>query len=364
MLKNKSLNISWLEGASILTVSQIFSTVVYSAQSQNGLSATASMIAFLLGTLINFIVIVPFSTLSVKCQKKSLIEHSYSCLGNFALIVALAVFAIFIAVSTDTVVQFQKFLSNTVYPGSSGVVIIVLLVISASYGAFLGIEALGRVANIIFSLVSLAILLILLATVKDVNLQNFGTIQPSDIGNIFNVAIKGVISNTGILAAFMLLHNVKSNHFKGLCFWNFASLVIVEIIVSTVTGVLGVYGSDKKYPYFTTATVAEFSVLKRLDILYLCIWIFVAFVKTTLYLLLSKRILDTALSGAGKKHSLSFCSVLILLLSYIASIKENFYAVVKLVLSSGWMFLILVIILPIVLLLIPSKQKGAKNADT
>ncbi len=363
MVQNNSLKISWLEAVSVLTVSQIFSTVAYSAQSQNGLNATSSMIAFVLGTLLNFLVILPFVILSARRRKRSLLEHSYRYFGKLAVIVALAIFVVFIAVSVNTVVLFQKFLTNTVYQGSSTFVIISLLVLATSYGAFLGIEALGRVANIIFSLVSVSILLILLSVIKDFNLQNFGSVQLSDAKNIFAVAVKGVASNTGLLAAFMLLPSVNKNHFKGFCLWNLASLTIVEVIVATVSGVLGTYGLDKEYPYYTTATVAEISVLKRLDIIYLCIWIFVAFIKTTLYLLLSKKVLDTVLHKSAKKYSLAFCSVIVLLLSYIASAKDEFNSCVKFLVSSGWIFLILVILLPTVLLFIPSKQRGVQNAD-
>lgn len=363
MIKNSSTKISWLEAVSILTVSQIFSTVAFSAQSQNGLSTSSSMIAFVLGTLLNFIVIIPLVFLNARCHKRSIIEHSYSCLGKSAAVIAVAFFIVFIAVGTSTVVLFEKFLSNTVYPNSSKFVIISLLILSASYGAFLGIEALGRVANIIFFLVSVSIILILISVIKDVNLKNLGIVEPSNVKNIISVAVKGVVSNTGIIAAFMILPSVNKNHFKGFCLWNFASLAIVEFIVLTASGVLGTYGLEKEYPFYTTATIGEFSVVKRLDILYLCIWIFVAFIKTTLYLHLAKKVLDTVLHKKAKKFSLVFCSGLVLLLSYIASSKEEFNSLVKFIISSGWIFLILVIILPMVLLLVSLKKRGVKNED-
>ena len=357
MIKNSSAKISWLEAVSILTVSQIFSTVAYSAQSQNGLNATSSMVAFLIGTILNFLVIVPFVILNAKRQKRSLLEHSNSCLGKFTFVVAAAIFAVFIAVSVNTVVLFQKFLSKTVYQGSSNFIIIFLLVLAASYGACLGIEALGRVANIIFFMVSVSILLILVSVIKDINLLNFGGLQLSDTKNILSATLKGVVSNTGLLVAFMLVPDVNKNRFKGFCLWNLFSLIIVEIIVATVSGVLGTYAVDKDFPYYTTATVGEFTVIKRLDILYLCVWVFVAFVKTTLYLLFSKRVLDTILHKSAKRYSLVICSVIVLILSYTASVKEEFNSAIKLLTSSGWIFTTLIIALPIILFLIPSRKK-------
>lgn len=364
MIKNNSTKISWFEAVSILTISQIFSTVAFSAESQNGLSAASSMIAFLLGTLFNFLVVIPFIYLNSRSVNNSLIEYSYKFFGKLASIIAIAIFIIFISASVDTIVIFQKFLSSTVYQGSSKFVIIFLLILAASYGAFLGIEALGRVANIIFFIVSITIILILLLLLKDINLLNLGLVRISDAKNILFVSVKGVISNTGILASFILLPNVKNHHFKGFCIWNFISLTIIEIIVLTVSGVLGSYGLNKEYPFYTAATIAEFSVIKRLDILYLCIWIFVAFIKTTLYLQLSKNILDTVLNKSAKKFSILFCSAVALLLSYVASEKEEFNSCVKFLVSSGWIFLTLVIILPTMLLIIASKKRGVKNADS
>ena len=340
----------------MLTVSQVFSTIAFSIKSLNGLNPLSGMVAFLLGTAFNFVVIIPFFIACKKYGWDSLLNLSYKKLGKVSYIVAILFLVLLLCVCTSTVVVFEDFLSSTVLKESSAFVIIILLIASSVYGAFLGIEALGRFANIVFVLLSVSVLVILFSILKDVELINFGGISISNTDKILKTAIEGVFANTGLLTAVLLTPIVNKKHSKSFTIWNAASLILVELIAFSVSGALGDYAVNKQYPYYNTATVAEFSIFKRLDIIYMCVWALAAFIKTTYYLILSKSVLDTFLHKSARKHSLFFCTVIISVFSLISSLRSELYNYMQNFISSGIVTLI-VVILPLLLLIFGGKRR-------
>lgn len=356
------VQISYGEAFSILTVSQIFPTIAFSLNSQNGLSALSCMISFLLGTLFNFIIILPFIFLVRRFRGCSVLDCSYRLLGKFACVIAAILFVVLIATAAKTVSTFERFLSTEIFPDSAVFTIVLLITVSTAYGAFLGIEALGRVANIVFVLASLSIILVLVSVVQKIELLNFGTLEFSDIGNILKAAATGVFANTGLITALLIVPIVNKNHFKGFFFWNAASLILVEIIAFSVTGVLGDYAQTKMYPYYSTTTIADLSVFKRLDLVYMCVWILVAFIRITYYLILAKNVIDSFLSEKAKKYSLWVSSGIIFLLSVIMSLREVFDSYTQAFLSSGLMVSLIVFVLPLFLLVI-AFIKGDKHNE-
>ena len=345
---NTNEKLSWIEGVSVLTVSQIFSTIAFSTSE---LSGASTILSFVFGTALNFLIILPFLLLCKKQGYRSLIELSRDGLGVFSYVVSFLFLGILLAVTVSTAATFEDFLSKSVFEDSSPFIIVSLLILAASYGAFLGIEALGRFANIVFVLVSISVLIILFSVLENVKLTNLGSTSLQDTEEIVKTGVEGLFSNTGLITAVLIAPLINDKRTKGFTVWNVASLIIVIIIVFSVYGVLGNYAFGKEYPYYDTATTAEFSIVKRLDIVYMCVWVFVAFIKTTYYLLLSKRVLDTVLHKKAKKYSLFFCSALSLGLSFIASVKEIFHEYLKFYISSGITLILLLVVLPIILLL-------------
>ena len=359
MNTNSKVHISWIEAVSLLTVSQIFSTIAFSLESQNGLSAISGMLAFVIGTLFDFVIIIPFILLSNRFGYNSPLQLSFKLLGKaFGCIVSVILLAYLILVATSTVTVYEGFLTATLFQDSPSAVIISLLIFASAYGVYLGIEALGRFANIVFLLVSISVFVILLSLIKNINILNFGSTNLEDVKTILKTAVQDVLSNTGLIAALILASNVNKKHSKSFLFWNIASLLIVETIAFSVNGVLGEYALGKEYPYYNAATIAEFSIFKRLDIVYMCVWILVAFIKTAYYLLLAKNVLDNILQVNIKKYSLLFCSTVDFLLSFACSLQPKYYEYIKVFIGSGFVLIGFVVLLPFILLL-----KGRKSHE-
>ena len=340
---------------SILTVSQVFSTIAFST---NELSGFSTILSFTIGTAMTFLIVLPFFVLCKKHGYRSIIDFSSERLGIFSYLVAILSLSVLLGVAISTITTFEDFLSKSVFEDFHSFVIISLLIIAATYGAFLGIEALGRFANLVFVLVLISVLIILFSVIQNIELLNLGTVSVNNAKPILKTAVEGLLSNTGLLTATLVVPFVNKKHTKSFAFWNIASLIIVEIIVFCVYGVLGNFAQGKEYPYYSTATTAEFSIIKRLDFVYMCVWVFVAFIKTTYYLLLSKQTLDTILHKNAHKYSLLFCSSISLILSFIASERPIFRGYIWSYISSGIALILIVVILPIILLL-----KGRKKYE-
>ena len=349
------IKISWIEAVSILTVSQVFSTIAFSMESLNGLNAISGMVAFLVGIILNFIAIIPLFLVCKKFGYISILNLSYKKFGRASYIATILLFSLFICTCSSTVVVFKDFISTAVLDSSSSFIVTILLIGTSVYGAFLGIEALGRFANIIFVLLSISILIILVSILRDIEPMNFGRFDISNADKILKTALKGVFSNTGLLSALLLTPLVNKQHTRAFTIWNIASLVLVELIVFTVSGVLGDYALNKQYPYYSTTTVAELSIFKRLDIVYMCVWVFVAFIKTTYYLTLSKNLFDTFLRKSARKYSLLFCTGFVSIFSLISSIQPVVYTYMQSFISSG-IGISIIVVLPLLLLLLGGKR--------
>ena len=343
------VQISYREAVSLLTVSSVFSSITFSLHENMPLCPMSYMIAFALGVAFNFLLILPYFLLLKRYGGMSVLDCSYRLFGKFSVVFALAFFLFLCGVGAKCVSEFDAFLLNEVFPDASHFVIITLLVLACAYGAFLGIEALGRFANLVFFFTCFSVLLILISLLGKFDLLNFGITQKEEIGTIFMQSFRYASSNPELVTVLLITPVVNKKLRKGFALWNLLALILVEGIAFSVIGTLGDYAQVQLYPYYRAATVAEISVLKRLDAAHLCVWILVAFTKITYYLLLTKNVLDTLIRKSAKKFSLIVSAMLLFVLSVLTVFGSEFAKNLGELLLSPYVIFSAVVFFPLIL---------------
>ena len=104
MSNNAKIRISWVEAMSILTVSQVFSTIAFST---NELSGFSTILSFTIGTAMNFLIVLPFFVLCKKHGYRSIIDFSSERLGIFSYLVAILALSVLLGVAISTITTFE-----------------------------------------------------------------------------------------------------------------------------------------------------------------------------------------------------------------------------------------------------------------
>ena len=95
----------------------------------------------------------------------------------------------------------------------------------------------------------------------------------------------------GIIA--LMLPRVNGNYRKGYYIWLFSQVLLMAVMFFFACTVMGNYASTQLFPFHTMASLAEFSMFKRLDAIFTGVWIMCAFVKAGLLIYLQSEILTT-----------------------------------------------------------------------
>ena len=123
-----------------------------------------------------------------------------------------------------------------------------------------------------------------LSTKKDLeNVQNNVSVQNSKM-QMLNNMLFSVASTNELLLIFVLAPKVNGKIKKPFYFSMVLSYLIAMLMVVLVIGVLGDTASLASYPVFEASELAKLGTNERLESIFIALWIFAIFLKTTLYL--------------------------------------------------------------------------------
>ena len=153
---------------------------------------------------------------------------------------------------------------------------------------------------------------IALALIPRYDLSNWVSPLFDGLEPVWKAAWGSMTRSTELAAVLLLVPMVKGNLKTGVLWWQVLTLVAFELIGLGTLLALGEYAGTRLFPAYTLSTIAEFSIFQRMDALHMAVWVFLAVLKTALYLYLSALCLRRILPQRQKKFGLPFCTVVIL----------------------------------------------------
>lgn len=294
--------------AALLLVSRLSVAMTYSAtrhQLSNGLDFVLSIV---LQSVLLLLLFLPLWWFSRRTGGAGTLDYGYLLFGRGGAVLAVMYALICLYVQGVELIRFRYFVATALSPDMPVVILCIVLVLAAYSAALYGIESLGRAAAIAAVLIAAVIAFIAFALMPEMDAAYF----PPFLYDGFSPVIAGTLEETPrtveIAVLGLLLPYCQKKAGRGVVWWCVLLAVVMTVIQLTVVGVLGDFGGMVMFSYYTAITAAQTSIVQRLDILAVTIWIAALFLKLALFGLLFmdclKRLFrrNRSLSETNKKR--------------------------------------------------------------
>lgn len=310
--------------------------------------------------LLTFLLMFPVYKLFKMNMKMSLIDNLEFHFGKFGTVLTFIYIIYYLIISFHTLAIFNNFILNAVNPSISLSILSVLLLLSACYGAYKGLEALVRTSGFILLATVLAFLFLGISLFSSIEKINFTPLLYNGFESCGEGVLYMISQASCIPALCVLLPMSKGNHKKGMVFWNVGIYLIFSLIIILITGTMGDFSKTQLFPVYTAAGIGKFGAFRHLDALYLGIWMSGIFLKLSLFLFLAGE-------GVKKIKGERARKVSIILFGLVMALFPFFYGDFKILYKSFLTYflfaylIIISVVIPIILIIFknrrPKKEK-------
>lgn len=353
-------NIGAGQAVILLFVSRCFNILNYVPAFTDQLENSALLYGNILGFAIQLIFIIPPLLLIRRYEGQNVITVAYNRNPVLGKVYAFLYFYLLFTQMMGTLLGFEYFMTNAVYPNSSIYFIVITMAAACFFCARYGIESISRASVAVFIFLILSSLTIFILSLKMANPLNLKPILYNPASSIIQAALYNISRSTEIVFLILLYPKIKGN----LKFCSFgliiSSFLILECTVYIIVAVLGDFANTQTYPYYTLASITDTDLFQRLDSLHMMVWVFSAFIRTTLLVYLSNYTIQMVLPRKWHKITLPIlfaggCGLAIWIGQHEDKIKS-------LSTDTGIVMFILLFLLPLILLLF-SKRKGKSKHE-
>lgn len=158
-----------------------------------------------------------------------------------------------------------------------------LMCFSIIYASFKGINAIARTSVLVFFLVALSLILILFSLSKKIEDINYPVFMQNGTEDILNGFSYMISRHFAVPALIILLPLANTKPGKGFIFWNTSIHLFFATIVLVVTGALGEYLKTQIFPFYSATKVAQIGVFRRLDTIYIGIFVTGVLIITSMF---------------------------------------------------------------------------------
>lgn len=359
----------------LLFLSRAFTIISYNPKQGSSFGATTTILGMVAGFVLVFLLFLPGYALirrgSLPGESSDLPMCAAKVLGKGSAVIDVIYFLFFAGVAGYTVANFELFVTTAVYPHASHFLIVILLILAACYGVFMGIESLSRISIIVFAFFIISMAFIFTALAPDIDWVNLKMPFWSGLSQGMSAFWGGVMDSVGrsveLAAVFFLAPHVIGNLKKGVLAWDTMFTFIVILVSVFIVGVLGQLGVAQPFPFYTLTSMAELSIFRRLDSLHVSIWVLMGYVKTALFLFLASKSLSHMVPERFRRHTPWAATAAALLFALLLSDNIRNLNLASMVSGTGLPVLLAVFLIPGALWLADviknrkSKGKGEKT---
>ncbi len=296
----------------LLFLSRVFSVLTLSPKQENTVENGAALLGIALSGIVCLILVLLYQKLLSLYPGDNILDCCYRMHPLFGKFCALGFYLLCVSITISTVGEFQYFLSSAIYPYVSRLLLIPLFLLAVLYSAYMGLEAFSRLSLALGVVVLLSTLLVIVSLSKDLSFVFL--LPPLRHGwkPVLQVAFQGVSLNLELVPFLLLVPMVRGKVYRG-GIWFVALSVgyyLIMIFYSSLT--MGDYALSQVFPIYTMMASAQVVLIQRLDSLHMALWVFIAFIKCSLYLYLSAYCASRLFQGKhrGKLLGASVVAVL------------------------------------------------------
>lgn len=294
--------ISTAQAVSILTISQLFSVLLFSPLGYSVSDASYLVYGSMVGVLIQVILLLPMWMFFRTGQEDVflLCRQGGAWLKGFGVLMLL----LLLGGLFQTAVRFQFFITVAVFSDASTAVVLLALMVAVVYGASMGLEGIVRAGSII-AVVGLFLMVLSQGTLlEEIDWINLRPIDQNGTFAILQIGWEQATNNTTLLLLVLLAPKVKGSFQKmaGLYLLLAGGLSVLLYLFCVL--VLGDYLATQSFPYYSMASIASTDIFQRLDALQMSLIVLVAYLKMAIFFLFFAKYLQRFLPKSW--HAVGF----------------------------------------------------------
>jgi spore germination protein KB len=342
----------------MLFLSRTLTTVTYLSSYTENIRLSDMLVQPIFRIIIGTLIMFPVFRLYRKHNDKNILQIISEKSKTLAKIVSVIFIIFFFYFTVVTLARLDLFAGTIVFPETDVEYMIVFAIILCCYGAYLGLEPLGRSSVISAVFVIPALIFIMLTLVDKVDLLNLTPVFYNGVDSVVKVAVDSVGQTVeyGIIA--LLSPRVIGNKRKGYYIWLFSQISLMAVMFFFAGTVMGNFASTQLFPFHTLASLAEFSMFTRLDAIFTSVWIMCAFIKAGLLIFLQTDLLTTYFGKFKRVHYIIVIGILTIIANLFISQQVVRFSIIddsiiKIIITG-----ISVLIIPLIVLIFNRKGNG------
>lgn len=244
----------------------------------NMTSGTAYIVSVLLSTALQGLILIPAAHLAAmtKSDPCTLAFQRGQVFGRIVTCAFLLYFLYEAFYDIGSLAYFTDYFFSVNMPRIATVICCTL---AAVYAARLNTETIGKTAQLAFAGVVLMLLIIAAGAAEDMDFTRFNLAVP-DLPRVVGRSVLSETDRCECLVLFCFL----SGHIQGdpaatAKKFIISKAIVISLIFSMVTAVLGSFALSARLPVFTLAASSENLITERSDAVFLLVWVFTGIVK-------------------------------------------------------------------------------------
>ncbi|MGO4953355.1 GerAB/ArcD/ProY family transporter [Paenibacillus sp. DRB1-1] len=220
---------------------------------------------------------------------KTIIELSLQVLGKWVGgAVALSYLFFFLIAASTYIREIEDFMCTQIYEGTPGGVIRFMAIFLLVYGLRLGLETLGRAAQIFFPFFAFFLICLIVLLFPDVQIERIHPILNTSFPDMLHTIMFGVFYPFGEMCVFFMVYpyvQKQSNTSRNIFISLLIGAVGLNLILFLSLTVLGVYFSEHEFyaAYILAQRINIANLLQRIEALMATTWIISTYFKTALF---------------------------------------------------------------------------------
>lgn len=314
------------------------------------------IIEIAVSVLIQAVLVIPFVYIYNKFQGEDIISLGFSRNKAVGITLCTVYSAYFIVVALRLIKYFSLFMSTGFPVINSSKAIAVCLILVAGYGAFQGIESLGRSASIVFAFFCFMILIIILTTQGSFDLYNLSIPEPDNPTGFTGFLLKELGSNSELVTVALILPKIKDGFRKAIYGFLTLKLLVIEFAVFLSVTVLGAYIRVTELPFFKVGALSKTQYIERFDAVYMVVWTLCAVIGLGLFIYSASQGLESVFRKTGRKKLSLYISGFVILVTIIFRASQSNADMWADKWLSAVLVCLLTFVIPIVMILINGRK--------
>lgn len=313
----REAKISSGEFAALLLVSSISFVGTVSGNALGG-NYSDAVLAALFSSLVGWILLLPIVNFRREAKLNKLVASAY--------------LAFFIYTAAWDISSVAYMMRNTVFNTMDSWLFCLIFLFATVYCAKLGLETIGRSAQIVLIVTAVCGVLMLIAAIKHLEFSNVRIPFFDGSGDFFDTCMRFVSGSMFLPQCYLILESVRSDGKKKLILSS-AAIVLAGLITSSVIALvmlcIGNFALTQEFPVFTLASYLDLEPLQRLDVFLGIIIITTNLVKTSINVFLIRNCSRILSEKYYNVLLLSACISIIALSSFTSQkpgLQEVFYS--------------------------------------